>query len=104
MESQRLQSIRPFIERLGPYQSLALLVVPLCLVEPSKLIAVFVASKGHWITGTMMITLAYAVSLLVVERLFAIVKPKLLKLRWFSRIWSWFIVQRYRVARALLRA
>ena len=99
-----LQSIKRFIERLGPYQSLALLAVPLCLVEPSKLIAVFVAGKGHWITGTVMITLAYAASLLVVERLFVIVKPKLLHLRWFGRLWSWFVVRRYRFARVFRRA
>jgi hypothetical protein len=101
---QGLQSIRRFVESLGPYQSLALLAVPVCLVEPLKLIAVFVAGEGHWITGTVMITLAYAASLLVVERLFAVVKPKLLKLRWFARPWSRFVVQRYRLARVLRRA
>jgi hypothetical protein len=97
---QSLQPIRRSIEKLGPYQSLALLAVPLCLVEPLKVIAVF----GHWITGTAMITLAYAASLLVVERLFAIVKPKLLQLRWFAKLWSWFIVQRYRCSRPFRRA
>jgi hypothetical protein len=69
---------RRAIERLGPYQSLALLAVPLCVVEPAKLVAVAIAGKGHWITGTGMLVAAYAVSILVVERLFLIVKPKLL--------------------------
>ena len=98
------ENIRYAIERLGPYQSLALLAVPVCLVEPLKLIATFVVGKGHWITGTVMITLAYAASLLVVERLFVIFKPKLLKLRWFARVWSWFIVQRYKLAKILAAA
>jgi hypothetical protein len=97
-----LQRIRRAIERLGPYQSLGLLALPLCLVEPSKLIALFVAGKGHWIAGTVMIIAAYAASLFVVERLFAIVKPNLLKLRWFARLWSWFVVKRYRVASAFV--
>lgn len=92
------------IERLGPYQSLSLLAGPLCLVEPFKLVAVFVAGKGHWISGTVMITLAYAASLLVVDRLFVIVKPKLLQLRWFAKLWSWFVIFRYRVARVFGRA
>jgi len=96
---QSLQIVRRSIEGLGSYQSLALLAVPVSLVEPLKLVAVFVAGKGHWITGTVMIILAYAASLLVVERLFVIVKPKLLKLRWFARLWSWFIVQRSKLAR-----
>lgn len=36
-----------FVERLGPYQALILLLVPLSVVEPLKLIAVAVAGKGH---------------------------------------------------------
>ena len=36
-------SVRGYIERLGPYQSLLLLAIPASLVEPLKLIAVAVA-------------------------------------------------------------
>jgi hypothetical protein len=101
---KQVVQLRDSIEKLGPYQSLALLAVPVCLVEPLKLIAVFIAGGGHWITGTVMITVAYAVSLLVIERLFTIVKPKLLRLRWFAKLWSWFIVRRYRFASSFRRA
>jgi len=100
---EALQIVRRSIEGLGPHQSLALLALPVCLVEPLKLIAVFFVGEGHWITGSAMITLAYAASSIVVERLFMIVKPKLLKLRRFARLWSWFIVQRYKLARPLRR-
>ena len=86
--------IRRFIEGLGPYQSLVLLVVPTSLVEPLKLVAVAVAGDGHWITGTIMIIVAYAASLMFVERLFRIVKPKLLALPWFARTWHWLIALR----------
>ena len=41
-----------WVEGLGPYQSLALVVVPVCIVEPLKLVAVAIAGKGHWFTGT----------------------------------------------------
>jgi hypothetical protein len=98
---QGLRLFRHAIEGLGPYQSLALLAVPLCLVEPLKLIAVLIVGEGHWITGALLISLAYAASLLVVERLFVIVKPKLLQLRWFAKLWSWFIVRRYKFARSI---
>jgi hypothetical protein len=83
-----LARLRRYIERLGPYQSLVLLLIPTSLVEPLKLIAVAVAGDGHWITGTIMIVVAYAASLLLVERLFMIVKPKLLTLPWFARLWD----------------
>jgi hypothetical protein len=36
-----------------------------------------------------MIIGAFAVSLLVVERLFKVVKPKLMMLSWFARLWTW---------------
>jgi hypothetical protein len=49
-------------------------------VEPLKLIGLFIFGKGHWTTGSFAILFAYAGSLLVVERLFKIVKPKLLSL------------------------
>ncbi len=88
---------RHWIEGLGPYQSLLLLAVPTSVVEPLKLIAVAIAGDGHWITGTVMIIASYATSILLVERLFVIVKPKLLKLRWFARLWCRFVILRYRL-------
>ncbi|MBV8925763.1 MAG: hypothetical protein JOZ74_10395 [Bradyrhizobium sp.] len=91
------RGLRRWIERLGPYQSLLLLAVPTSLVEPLKLVAVAIAGEGHWITGTVMIVAVYAMSLVLVERLFVIVKPKLLKLRWFARVWSRLIILRYRL-------
>lgn len=68
-----------------------LLLIAVSLVGPLKLIAVAVVGEGHWITGTAMIIAAYAASLLLVERLFAMVKPKLLTLPWFARPWDWFV-------------
>jgi hypothetical protein len=96
MASPAHPSLRRRIERLGPYQSLVLLAIPLGLVEPLKLAAVAIAGTGHWITGTITVVCAYAVSLLVVERLFGIVKPKLLTLPWFARLWNWFVALRRR--------
>jgi hypothetical protein len=94
--------LRRRIEGLGPYQSLLLLAVPISLVEPLKLVAVAIAGEGHWITGTLTIICAYAISLFVIERLFDIVKPKLLTLRWFARLWYRFVSLRGR-ALALIR-
>jgi hypothetical protein len=92
-----VKRIRRRIEGLGPYQSLLLLLVPISFVEPLKLIALYVAGDGHWITGTFMIVLAYCGSLLVVHRLFGIVKPKLLTLSWFANVWGWFVALRRRL-------
>src|SRR5438309_11851292 len=82
---------RRFVQQLGPYQSLFLLLVPAATVEPLKFAAVVVAGEGHWLSGTATIVAAYAVSLLFVERLFRLVKPKLLMLGWFDAIWSFVV-------------
>ena len=84
-------SVKRSIERLGPYPSLFLLALPTAIVEPLKLVAVTVAGEGHWITGTAMVVGCYAVSILVVERLFVVVKPKLLMIPWFAKIWKAFV-------------
>ena len=92
-----LARTRRRLQKMSPYLSLALLLVPLLLVEPLKLVAVFIAGKGHWLTGTGMLIGAYAVSLLFVERLFRMIKPKLMTLGWFVRLWIWFTAFRAKV-------
>jgi hypothetical protein len=77
------------IQRLGPYQALILVLIPGMLVEPLKIVAVWVAGEGHWLTGTAMIVAAYAASLLAIERLFRVTKPKLMTLNRFPRLWTW---------------
>jgi hypothetical protein len=90
-KSARQSRIGRFVRGLSPYQALVILLVPLSVVEPLKLIAVAAAGEGHWLAGTTMAVVAYAASLLVVERIFRLVKPKLLTLPWFARMWSWFV-------------
>ena len=90
-EMTALARVRRRIQQLGPYQSLALLVVPTGLAEPLKIVALFVAGKGHWLTSRAMIIGAYAVSLLIVERLFRMVKPKFMLLGWFASLWIWLV-------------
>lgn len=92
-----LASLRRRIQKLTPYFSLLILAVPVLLVEPFKFVAVFVAGKGHWLTATGMIIAAYVVSLVVVERLFRAVKPKLLMLDWFAKLWARYVALRDKV-------
>ena len=88
-----------FIQRLNPCVALVLLAVPIAIVEPLKLIGLFIFGKGHWITGSFVMLFAYAGSLLVVERLFKIVKPKLLSLHWFAAAWKWLMSVRRKTNR-----
>src|ERR1700712_2320954 len=83
-----LAGARRRIQQMGPYRSLVLMLTPLLLVEPLKLVALVIAGKGHMLTGTAVLCGAYAVSLMFVERLFRVVKPKLMTLGWFADIWA----------------
>ena len=96
-------SLRRSIEKLCPYPSFLLLGLPTATVEPLKLAAVALAGKGHWITGTVVIAACYAFSFLVVERLFVIVKPKLLEISWFAKLWNGFVAVRTGAWKALRR-
>jgi hypothetical protein len=89
-----LSAIRRHIQQLGPYQSLVLMLLPLLLVEPLKLVALVIVGKGHWLTGSGMLIGAYTASLLCVERLFRAVKPKLLLIKCFAKGWRLFSVFR----------
>ncbi len=84
-------SISRFLEGLSPYQSLFVVGVPLAIVEPLKLVALFIVGDGHFIAGVVVMICAYGGSLFVTERLFIILKPKLLTLPWFAKSWSWFV-------------
>ena len=87
-------SILRFLNRLGPYQSLLILAVPLAIVEPLKLVALFVAGGGHYIAGLLVMICAYGGSLFITERLLIVLKPKLLTLTWFAVAWQWFVTVR----------
>ena len=87
-------SIQRFLKGLGPYQSLSILSVPLAIVEPLKLVALFVIGGGHFIAGVLVMICAYAGSLFITERLFVVLKPKLLTLPWFAFAWRWFVTVR----------
>src|ERR1700741_223421 len=74
------------IQQFGPYKSLALLFVPLLIVEPLKVAGVAFAGLGHWVGGACMSVGAYAAGLLAVDRLFRVVKSKLLTMKWFAAL------------------
>jgi hypothetical protein len=70
------------IQQFGPYKSLAVLLVPLLVVEPLKMTGVAFVGLGHWVGGACMIVGTYAAGILVVDRLFRVVKSKLYTMRW----------------------
>jgi len=83
-----LGRLRRYLRGLSPYAALFVLALPLLVIEPLKLVAAVIFGSGHWMIGLLVMLVAYALSVFVVERLFHIVKPKLIKLSWFVAFWK----------------
>ncbi len=91
-----LRFLRLHIQSLRPYPALFLLALPFAIIEPLKLLAALVFGSGHWMSGLFVMLFAYLLSVLVVEQLFKLVKPKLLMLPWFAVLWKWFVAARHK--------
>ena len=82
------------IQQFGPYKCLALLLVPLLIVEPLKITGIAFVSLGHWTAGACIIIGAYVTSLLIIDRLFRVVKSKLMTMTWFAGLVTTFVKTR----------
>jgi hypothetical protein len=90
----RLQDI---VAALPPYAILALLAVPLAVAEPAKIYALYLMTEGQLVTGLGTISMAYLVSLLVVERIYYAGRIKLATIPWFAKLMDWLIGVRDRL-------
>jgi len=69
---------------------LVIFLVPLALVEPPKVVALWLMAEGHFITGIVTLAVAEILGLAAVALLFEACKPKLMSIRWFARTYEWF--------------
>lgn len=85
------QSIASWIETLGPYQTLVLLLVPLILLEPTKPLSAYLIGTKHFRVGILVLIGGEVLKLAIVERIFHIGRNKLMTISAFA--WSYnFIV------------
>ena len=89
-----------FLRRRNPYVCLIGLAVPIAIVEPLKLLALYILGNGHEVLCLTVIVFAYAGSVFIIERLFKIVKPTLLEIPWFAAsysacMWLWQRMKRW---------
>src|SRR3981081_2808966 len=85
-----LERIRRWVVSLRPYPSLALLAVPVVILEPAKPLSGYLIGTGHFFAGTVTFITAEVLKLTVVERLFHLNKKKLLSIpafAWGYRYW-----------------
>ena len=83
-ELRLFEAARRLIEGLGPYTTLTLFLVPLVVLEPAKIIGVFLMAVGHRVEGLFLIVVGESLKILIVERIFQIGKPKLMQIPAFA--------------------
>jgi hypothetical protein len=70
---------------------LIVLAAPTAVLESLKCASLFFFGDGHWATGLTVLLCAYAFSLFVTERMFQMMRPKLMTLPWFKTAWTTFV-------------
>jgi len=101
---------RRWIVSLRPYPALALVVVPVVILEPAKPLAVYLMGIGHVGAGAITFFTAELLKLTLVERLFRLNRRKLLSLPAFAlgyRYWRQMMdllesTEAWRASRALV--
>jgi hypothetical protein len=76
------------IARLPPYLALILFAVPMMLLLPLKLLALYWISRGHALLGIGVVLAAKLLGTAAVARLFALTQPALMQLAWFARLYG----------------
>ena len=77
-----------WIRSLGPYQTLALFLVPLILLEPVKPVAAYLLAKGRYRDSVAVLVIGEILKVTIVERLFHVGRPKLMTIPAFARIYN----------------
>jgi hypothetical protein len=82
-----------WIRSLGPYQTLALFLVPLIILEPVKPVAAYFMATGRFAHGVAVLVVGEILKITIVERLFHIGRDKLLTIPAFA--WAYNYVMRW---------
>ncbi len=93
----RLARFRPiaalerWIAGLPPFGALLVFALPVTLLFPLKLVAVWLLAQGKvFLAGTLFVGAKLA-STAIIARLFMLTKPALMRIGWFARAYAWFL-------------
>lgn len=76
------------IERLPPYATLLVFLIPVVLLFPIKLLGLWLLAQGSWLGAMATLGLAKIVSMGVTAFIFEVTRPKLLQLAWFRWVYE----------------
>jgi len=80
------------IERLPPYATLLVFLVPVLLLLPLKFLGLWMLAHGSWLGAMATLALAKVVSMGITAFVFELTRPKLLQLPWFRWLYEHVMV------------
>ncbi|HEU4388474.1 MAG TPA: hypothetical protein VFV34_11800 [Blastocatellia bacterium] len=95
------RALESLIVGLPPYASLACFGVPTVLLVPVKLAALYFISHGRPTLGLLTVIFAKVAGTALVARIFTLTRPSLLRIGWFSVLYTWFVAFKARIYGAI---
>jgi hypothetical protein len=77
-----------WIEKLPPWATLFVFIIPAVLLFPIKLFGLWMLAKGSWLGAMATLGLAKVVSMGVTAFIFEVTRPKLLQMAWFRWVYE----------------
>ena len=88
---QLVARLESWVQRLTPWPSLAVFLVPSVLFLPLKLASLWLIGNGQLIAATLLFAFAKVAGTALYARIFQLTQPALMQLGWFARAYNWFI-------------
>ena len=82
------------IAGLPPYAMMAVFLMPMTLLFPIKVLAVYWMTRGYWMASLTAIATAKIVGTAIVARMYVVCHDKLMTIVWFHRLHDWLIATR----------
>jgi hypothetical protein len=83
-----MRKLRALISSLPPYPCLALVSVPVILLEPVKILAAYMAATGNLVGAAATFIVGELLKLVLIERLFDLTRTKLMTIPAFAWIYG----------------
>jgi hypothetical protein len=83
-----LGRLEAWIATLPPRAAVVLFFLPMLLLLPAKIGALWLIGAGHVLLGLLIVLVAKLVGTALVARLFTLMRPALLRLPWFARAYE----------------
>ena len=84
------EAVRRLMERLPPYPTLIVFLIPAIVHEGMKVASIFLFHRHQWVAGVVMYVAADIIGIALVAFLFETCKEKLLSIPWFAWCYAWF--------------